>query len=69
MKAPIDRALGEGRAHRHPILDPGSAQALQDYYGQSADAFTAWGDSDRALVCAEAEVVVRQALRVAGVSR
>jgi hypothetical protein len=67
--ATIDRSLGEGQARRHPILDAEGAQVLRDYYGRSADAFTTSGDSERARVCMEAEVAVRQALRVAGVSR
>jgi len=67
--ATIDRSLGEGRARRHPTLDPQGAQALRDYYGQSADAFTTRGDSERSRVCAEAEVAVRDALRMAGISR
>jgi hypothetical protein len=51
------------------MLDRDSAQVLRDYYGRSADAFTTSGDSECARVCMEAEVTVRQALRVAGVSR
>ncbi len=66
--ATIDRARGNGHARRHPMLDPATAQLLRDYYGRSADAFTARGDHERAQVCAEAEVSVRQALRIAGVS-
>lgn len=67
--ATIDRSLGEGRACRHPRLDPEGAQILRDYYGRSTDAFTTHGDNERARVCVEAEVKVRQALRAAGVSR
>ncbi len=66
--ATIDRSLGEGQPRRHPTLDPESAQILRHYFGRSADAFTTRGDDDRARVSAEAEVNVRQALRVAGVS-
>jgi hypothetical protein len=69
MNATIDRSLGEGRARRHPILDREGAQVLGDYYRRSADALTMRGDSDRARVCAEAEVNVRHALRVTGVPR
>ena len=69
VNATIDRSLGEGRARRYPILEPEGAQVLRDYYGQSADAFTTRGDSERSHVCAEAEVAVRHALRVAGISR
>ena len=69
VNATIDRSLGEGRARRYPSLDPQGAQVLRDYYGQSADAFTTRGDSERARVCAEAEVAVRDALRTAGISR
>jgi hypothetical protein len=64
----VDRSLGNERACRHPILSPEDAQTLQDYYRQSAHAFTRAGDSERARVCAEAEVKVRHALQVAGVS-
>jgi hypothetical protein len=67
--ATIDRSLGEGQARRHPMLDREGAQFLRDYYGRSADAFTTSGDSERARVYTEAEVNVRQALRVGGVSR
>ncbi len=66
--ATVDRSLGDERACRHPILSPEDATALRDYYRQSADAFTAAGDSERAHVCAEAEANVRHALRVAGIS-
>jgi hypothetical protein len=64
----IDRSLGDKRACRHPILSPEDAKALRGYYGQSAEAFTMAGDSERARVCAEAEANVRYALRVAGIS-
>jgi hypothetical protein len=67
--ATIDRSLGDARARRHPMLDRESAQVLRDYYGRSADAFTTSDDSEYARVCMEAEVTVRQALRMAGVSR
>jgi hypothetical protein len=50
------------------MLDCEGAQILRDYYGRSADAFTTSGDSEQARVCTEAEVNVRQALRVGGVS-
>ena len=64
--ATIDRSLENAR--RHPVLDPETAQLLRDYYGRSADAFAARADPKRAQVCLEAEVSVRQALRLAGVS-
>jgi hypothetical protein len=67
--ATIDRSLGEGQARRHPMLDREGAQILRDYYGRSADAFTTSGDSERARVCMEADMTIRQALRVGGVSR
>jgi hypothetical protein len=51
------------------MLDREGAQILRDYYGRSADAFTTSGDSERARVCMEADMTIRQALRVAGVSR
>jgi hypothetical protein len=67
--ATIDRGLGDGHARRHVVLDPESARLLRDYYGRSADAFATSGDGERARVCTEAEVTVREALRLAGEPR
>jgi hypothetical protein len=64
----VDRSLGDERACRRPILTPDDAKAVRDYYRESADAFTAAGDRERARVCVEAEANVRDALRVAGIS-
>jgi hypothetical protein len=64
----IESSRGNGHARRHPVLDHTTAHLLRDYYGRAADAFAARGDHEQAQVCAEAEVSVRQALRMAGLS-
>jgi hypothetical protein len=61
----VDRSRGDDRACRHLILNPEEAQALGDYYRQSAEVFTTAGDSERARACAGAETIVWHALLTA----
>jgi hypothetical protein len=68
VDATIDRSLETQGEHRQPVLDEDGAEVLREYYGRSADAYTAWGDSNRALVCEEAQFAVRRALRAAEIS-